>query len=246
MPGGPGRCTEYRWLKLQLRRHDFPWLTAPSIPPPASSPTSRASTPSTPRTPASASAPATRWSPPCAVPSPSSAARPSSTPRTRPRARSTVNIKAASIDTGEADRDAHLRTADFFDAEHHPEITFVLTEGARNVADWTIIGDLTIRRHPPDHARLRGHRLGQGPVGQRAAAFEARPLNRRTSASPGTSRSRPAASWCRTRSSSTSTSPRSPSALPGTRVKSYPPTPALLSDRCRVEAISAHAVARSA
>src|SRR6476660_7091188 len=33
-----------------------------------------------------------------------------------------VNIKAASIDTGVADRDAHLRGADFFDVENPPEI----------------------------------------------------------------------------------------------------------------------------
>jgi polyisoprenoid-binding protein YceI len=40
--------------------------------------------------------------------------------------KSSVNatIKAASIDTGIERRDAHLRTADFFDAEKFPEITF--------------------------------------------------------------------------------------------------------------------------
>src|SRR6185312_12080356 len=35
-----------------------------------------------------------------------------------------VEIDVASIDTGSADRDAHLRSADFFDAEHYPRITF--------------------------------------------------------------------------------------------------------------------------
>ena len=36
-----------------------------------------------------------------------------------------TQIKAASINTGIPDRDAHLRTADFFDVEKYPEITFI-------------------------------------------------------------------------------------------------------------------------
>src|SRR5215213_8258027 len=36
----------------------------------------------------------------------------------------TVEIAAASIDTGVADRDAHLRSADFLNVENHPTITF--------------------------------------------------------------------------------------------------------------------------
>ena len=35
-----------------------------------------------------------------------------------------ATIQAASIDTGVPDRDAHLRSADFFDVERHPQITF--------------------------------------------------------------------------------------------------------------------------
>jgi polyisoprenoid-binding protein YceI len=57
----------------------------------------------------------------------------------------TVNIKAASIDTGVADRDAHLRSADFFDAETYPEITFVSTDVQRDGEDWVLTGDLTIK-----------------------------------------------------------------------------------------------------
>ena len=56
-----------------------------------------------------------------------------------------LTIKTASIDTGSADRDGHLVSADFFDAEAHPEITFVSTAVARDGADWTITGDLTIK-----------------------------------------------------------------------------------------------------
>jgi polyisoprenoid-binding protein YceI len=56
-----------------------------------------------------------------------------------------LNIKTASISTGTADRDAHLVSADFFDAETYPEITFTSTDVARDGSDWSITGDLTIK-----------------------------------------------------------------------------------------------------
>ncbi len=60
-----------------------------------------------------------------------------------------VEIAAASIDTGSADRDAHLKSADFLDVENHPTITFRSrrVEGAhRQEGDkFTLTGDLTIR-----------------------------------------------------------------------------------------------------
>ncbi|MHB1808832.1 MAG: YceI family protein [Solirubrobacteraceae bacterium] len=36
-----------------------------------------------------------------------------------------LTIQAASLDTGNARRDKHLRSADFFDVEHHPEVSFL-------------------------------------------------------------------------------------------------------------------------
>ena len=56
-----------------------------------------------------------------------------------------LTIKTGSIDTGVADRDGHLRSGDFFDAEANPEITFVSTRVERDGDDWTINGDLTIK-----------------------------------------------------------------------------------------------------
>ena len=44
-----------------------------------------------------------------------------------------------------ADRDGHLRSADFFDVETYPEITFVSTDVTRDGDDWAITGDLTIK-----------------------------------------------------------------------------------------------------
>jgi polyisoprenoid-binding protein YceI len=55
-------------------------------------------------------------------------------------------IKVASIDTGNDQRDEHLRTGDFFDASSHPEITFRST-AAKQISDDTyrLTGDLTIK-----------------------------------------------------------------------------------------------------
>jgi len=56
-----------------------------------------------------------------------------------------VTIKTASVDTGVADRDGHLTSADFFDAEANPEIRFVSTDVSRDGDVWAITGDLTIK-----------------------------------------------------------------------------------------------------
>jgi polyisoprenoid-binding protein YceI len=67
--------------------------------------------------------------------------------RARPESSSVeFTIKTASIDTNEAKRDEHLRSADFFDAPTHPTITFRSTAvkpGPNNVFEVT--GDLTMR-----------------------------------------------------------------------------------------------------
>lgn len=51
-----------------------------------------------------------------------------------------ATVDLASVDTNNADRDAHLQSTDFFDAETHPTMTFVSTE----VTDHTLTGELTI------------------------------------------------------------------------------------------------------
>jgi polyisoprenoid-binding protein YceI len=56
-----------------------------------------------------------------------------------------INIRPASISTGTADRDGHLVSADFFDVENNPAITFTSTKVERDGAEWTITGDLTIK-----------------------------------------------------------------------------------------------------
>lgn len=58
----------------------------------------------------------------------------------------TLTIQAASIDTRNPDRDAHLRSNDFFDMEHHPQITFTSTNVEQVGTDqYRVTGDLTIK-----------------------------------------------------------------------------------------------------
>ncbi len=55
-------------------------------------------------------------------------------------------IKAASIDTGDPNRDAHLRGPDFLDVERYPEITYRSTSVRHKDGDrWDVTGDLTVR-----------------------------------------------------------------------------------------------------
>jgi polyisoprenoid-binding protein YceI len=57
-----------------------------------------------------------------------------------------ATIQAASIDTGDEERDRHLRSAEFLDVEHHPEIRFrSVSLRAADQDHWKLTGELTIR-----------------------------------------------------------------------------------------------------
>ncbi|WP_433462194.1 YceI family protein [Spirillospora sp. CA-128828] len=70
----------------------------------------------------------------------------------------TLTLDAASLDTKNKKRDEHLRSADFFDAANHPEITFAVRSAEPGDGDTVqVSGQLTVRgisRPQPLTARL--------------------------------------------------------------------------------------------
>ncbi len=79
-----------------------------------------------------------------------------------------VEIDASSIDTHQEQRDAHLRSADFLDAEKYPKITYKSTRIERTGdEEFKVYGDLTIRdvtREIDLETTVNGH--GTTPYGQ--------------------------------------------------------------------------------
>jgi polyisoprenoid-binding protein YceI len=56
-----------------------------------------------------------------------------------------VEINAASVDTGDQKRDDHLKAPDFFDAKKFPKLTFKSTKIVKAGSGYKLTGDLTIR-----------------------------------------------------------------------------------------------------
>ena len=56
-----------------------------------------------------------------------------------------ATIGMASITTGDDSRDGHLKSAEFFDVENHPTMTFVSTGLRGDGAEYVLTGDLTIK-----------------------------------------------------------------------------------------------------
>ena len=86
-----------------------------------------------------------------------------------------ASIDAASIDTREPKRDAHLRSVDFFDVENHPALTFVSTKFEKVEGnEYRITGDLTMRG-VTKQVVLETEFLGRGkdPWGNERIGFQA-------------------------------------------------------------------------
>jgi polyisoprenoid-binding protein YceI len=81
-----------------------------------------------------------------------------------------VTIRTASVSSGTADRDGHLRSADFFDVETWPEMTFRST----SFDGETLTGDLTIKGiTKPVTLDVEFNGVATDPWGNEKAAFEA-------------------------------------------------------------------------
>ncbi|GAF47298.1 YceI family protein [Rhodococcus wratislaviensis] len=86
----------------------------------------------------------------------------------------TAEIQVASIDTKNTDRDAHIKSADFFDAEQYPTATFTSTAVRAKGDDYVVEGEFTLHgvTRPVELAlEFNGVNpgMGNGPV----AGFEA-------------------------------------------------------------------------
>ena len=85
-----------------------------------------------------------------------------------------ANVRLASVDTGSADRDAHLRTADFFDTDTYPEMTLRSTGIRADGDDYVLLADLTILGQTrPVEFSLEFDGVTQDPFGNTKAGFEA-------------------------------------------------------------------------
>ena len=85
-----------------------------------------------------------------------------------------VSIDAASIDTGDAQRDGHLTSADFLDVENYPTLDFRSTLVEAGGDGWTVTGDLTIRSTTrPVELAVEFEGVGTDPWGNDKAVFSA-------------------------------------------------------------------------
>ena len=87
-----------------------------------------------------------------------------------------VTVDASSIETGVADRDAHLKSADFFDVAANPELRFVGKRvEPRAEGEIDVVGDLTIKGTTREVVlRVEQHGQAKDPWGNVRAAFTAK------------------------------------------------------------------------
>ncbi|HLT82849.1 MAG TPA: YceI family protein [Phototrophicaceae bacterium] len=86
----------------------------------------------------------------------------------------TVTIQSASVDTRDENRDNHLRSADFWDAENKPTWTFVSTGVEGSGEEFTLNGDLTINGvTKPASLAVEYNGAAVDPFGNKRVGFSA-------------------------------------------------------------------------
>ena len=87
-----------------------------------------------------------------------------------------LTVKADSIDTRDAQRDGHLKSADFLDVENYPELTFRSTSVEQVKGEtFRVTGDLTVRGVTrPVTVELEYQGTAKDPWGGSRIAFEAK------------------------------------------------------------------------
>ncbi|MEU7645814.1 YceI family protein [Streptomyces huasconensis] len=90
------------------------------------------------------------------------------------RSTASIDVRMDSIDTGNADRDGHLKSADFFKTEEFPEMTFRTTKAeALGGDDYRVTGDLTILGTTrPLSVDLEFNGSAKDPFGNERVGFE--------------------------------------------------------------------------
>ncbi len=86
----------------------------------------------------------------------------------------TAEIDLDSIDTGNEQRDGHLKSADFFEVDKHAKMTYQSTSVTADGSDWLVNGDLTLHgvtKSVPLKLELNG--ITQDPYGNTRAGFTA-------------------------------------------------------------------------
>lgn len=86
-----------------------------------------------------------------------------------------VEIPVASVETKQEQRDSHLKSADFFDAENHPLVTFTSKHISGDPAgEFQVVGDLTIRGITKEVVlKAESHGVVRDPWGMDRAGFSA-------------------------------------------------------------------------
>ncbi|MDE8669167.1 YceI family protein [Pseudarthrobacter sp. H3Y2-7] len=85
-----------------------------------------------------------------------------------------ATVKTASFESGDANRDGHVKGPDFFDVEQYPDMTFRATSVEGDGEDYTLTGDLTIRGvTKPVELEVEFSGVAVDPFGATRAGFSA-------------------------------------------------------------------------